>query len=135
MLSTDTAFTRSLLAVVALLKEKYWSALQGYFDLVRGAIRIGDLAVVCNIVPLHQSLELICLFLHFVSASCIFRYELSISMVQLNSLSVTKEMRSVIEVVILSPVGLFFNVNVTSSDSDKATPYCFSVLFFGFVFF
>lgn len=26
-------------------------------------------------------------------------------------------------------------MNVTSSDSDKATPYCFNVLVFGFVFF
>lgn len=36
-----------------------------------------------------------------------FRYELSMSMVQLNSLSVAKEMRSVMELTILSLVNLF----------------------------
>lgn len=59
-----------------------------------------------------------------------FRYELSISMVQLNSLSVAMETRSVREAVILSPVSLLFCVDVTNLDSDKATPYRFSVWLF-----
>lgn len=59
-----------------------------------------------------------------------FRYELSISMVQLNSLSVAKEMWSVMEAVILSPVDLLFYVDVRNLDSDKATPYHFSVCFY-----
>lgn len=59
-----------------------------------------------------------------------FRSDLSISTVQLNSLSVAKEMRSVMEVVILSPVGLLFYVDVTNFGSDKVSPYCFSGFFF-----
>lgn len=34
------------------------------------------------------------------------------------------------EVVILSPVGLLFCVDVPKFDSDRATPYSFSVLLF-----
>lgn len=55
-----------------------------------------------------------------------FRCELSISIVQLNSFSVAKETRSVMEVVILSPVGLLFYVDVTNFDGDRASPCSFS---------
>lgn len=67
--STDTVFTKGLLAVVALLNEKYWSTPQfcacQEWLLVTGTLL---LTVVCNIVLLYQSMELICLFLHFVRA-------------------------------------------------------------------
>lgn len=39
------------------------------------------------------------------------------------------------EVVILSPVGLLFCVDVPKFDSDRATPYSFSVLLFLVFFF
>lgn len=71
VLSTDTVFTKSLLTVVALLKEKYWSSPQRYLDLVKKRLlEMGTLLLtaVCNIVLLHQSMELSCLFLHFVRA-------------------------------------------------------------------
>lgn len=54
---------------------------------------------------------------------------LSISIVQLNSLSVAKEKKKYHGMVILSPVGLLFCVDVTNFGSDKASPYCFSGFF------